>query len=99
MSSATCCWAAPSSLSRSGRSSRCQGLIELSQVSKGFPTREQEAEHMTPRDRPAPARVRMLVLGNETVEDDALHQLIAEHAAGILVVVLVVVAALDRAGE
>lgn len=54
---------------------------------------------MTPRDRTATGRFRILVVANETVEDDALHQLIAEHAAGMPTDVLVVAPELDRADE
>jgi hypothetical protein len=53
---------------------------------------------MTPRDRTATGRFRILVVANETLEDDALHELIADHAGGMPTDVLVVAPALDRVG-
>ena len=38
---------------------------------------------MTPRDRTAGGRFRILAIANETVEGDALHRLIADHAGGM----------------
>jgi hypothetical protein len=54
---------------------------------------------MTPRDRTASGRFRILVIANETIEDDALHELIIDHAAGMAAEVLVVAPQLDRAGD
>jgi hypothetical protein len=50
---------------------------------------------MTPRDRTAAGRFRILVVANETVEGDALHDLIASHAAGRDTDVVVVAPALN----
>jgi GABA permease len=54
---------------------------------------------MTPRDRTSSGRFRILVVANETLEDDALHQLIADHAGDAPTDVLVVAPALDRVGD
>jgi hypothetical protein len=50
---------------------------------------------MTPRDRTANGRFRILAIANETVEGDALHTLITSQAAGWPVDVLVVAPALN----
>ncbi|MFL5842381.1 MAG: hypothetical protein ACJ77Z_18190 [Thermoleophilaceae bacterium] len=50
---------------------------------------------MTPRDRTAQGRFRILVIANETIEGDALHDLIAAHAAGRDSDVIVVAPALN----
>jgi hypothetical protein len=50
---------------------------------------------MTPRDRTAAGRFRILVVANETVEGDARHDLIASHAAGRDTDVVVVAPALN----
>jgi hypothetical protein len=50
---------------------------------------------MTPRDRTATGRFRILAIANETVEGDALHELIAAHADGLLAEVVVVAPALN----
>jgi hypothetical protein len=50
---------------------------------------------MTPRDRTATGRFRILAIANETVEGDALHQLIVEQAGDMPTEVLVVAPALN----
>lgn len=50
---------------------------------------------MTLRDRTAQARLRILVVANETVEGDELHDLIADHAGGRPADVIVVAPALN----
>jgi GABA permease len=45
---------------------------------------------MTPRDRTATGRYRILVIANETLEDEALHTLIADHASAMATDVLLV---------
>jgi hypothetical protein len=50
---------------------------------------------MTPRDRTAQGRFRILVIANETVEGDPLHDLIVAHAAGRGTDVIVVAPALN----
>ena len=50
---------------------------------------------MTPHDRTANGRFRILAVANETVEGDALHDLIVAHAAGRPTDVLVVAPALN----
>jgi hypothetical protein len=50
---------------------------------------------MTPRDRTASGRFRILAVANETVEGEALHDLIIHHAAGRPTDVLVVAPALN----
>jgi hypothetical protein len=50
---------------------------------------------MSPRDRTANGRFRILAIANETVEGDALHQLIVSHASGRATDVLVVAPALN----
>src|SRR3954466_3662971 len=50
---------------------------------------------MTPRDRTATGRFRILAIANETVAGDALHQVIAEHACDCATDVLVVAPALN----
>jgi GABA permease len=50
---------------------------------------------MTPRDRTASGRFRILAIANETVEGDAFHQLIADHASGQPAEVVVVAPALN----
>jgi len=50
---------------------------------------------MTPRDRTANGRFRILAIANETVEGDALHQLILHHAGDLPADVLVVAPALN----
>ncbi|HEX4719732.1 MAG TPA: hypothetical protein VH300_14485 [Thermoleophilaceae bacterium] len=50
---------------------------------------------MTPRDRTASARFRILAIANETVEADALHELIRSHADGMPTEVVVVAPALN----
>jgi nucleotide-binding universal stress UspA family protein len=50
---------------------------------------------MTPRDRTANGRFRILAIANETVEGDALHTLITNHAEGRPTDVLVVAPALN----
>src|SRR4051812_18372171 len=50
---------------------------------------------MTPRDRTADGRVRILAIANETVEGDALHDLILAHAGDLPTDVLVVAPALN----
>jgi GABA permease len=41
-----------------------------------------DPRRMTPRDRTADGRFRILVVANEAVESEALHELIRRHAAG-----------------
>jgi GABA permease len=50
---------------------------------------------MTPRDRTATARFRILAIANETVEGDAFHRLIVETAGHMPADVLVVAPALN----
>jgi hypothetical protein len=50
---------------------------------------------MTPRDRTANGRFRILAVANETVEGDAFHQLIMDHAGDLPTDVLVVAPALN----
>jgi hypothetical protein len=50
---------------------------------------------MTPRDRTAEGRFRILVIANETVEGEALHDLIVVHAGGRSTDVIVVAPALN----
>jgi hypothetical protein len=50
---------------------------------------------MTPRDRTAGGRFRILAIANETVDGDALHDLIVEHASGLPTEILVVAPALN----
>jgi hypothetical protein len=50
---------------------------------------------MTQRDRTASGRFRILAIANETVDGDAFHQLIVEHANGHPSDVLVVAPALN----
>jgi hypothetical protein len=50
---------------------------------------------MTRRDRTAGGRFRILAIANETVDGDALHELIVEHAAGLPTEILVVAPALN----
>jgi hypothetical protein len=50
---------------------------------------------MTPRDRTAAGRYRILAIANETVEGDALHQLIVSHAGELPTEVVVVAPALN----
>jgi hypothetical protein len=50
---------------------------------------------MTPHDRTAAGRFRILAIANETVEGDELHELIAVHAAGRPADVIVVAPALN----
>src|SRR4051812_45299883 len=50
---------------------------------------------MTPHDRTARGRFRILAIANETVEGDELHELIAAHAAGRPADVIVVAPALN----
>src|SRR4051795_8532000 len=50
---------------------------------------------ITPRDRTAGGRFRILAIANETVEGDGLHQLIVRHAAGRPTDVIVVAPALN----
>ena len=50
---------------------------------------------MTPRDRTAGGRFRILAIANETVEGDALHELIVSHAGDLPTDVLVVAPALN----
>jgi hypothetical protein len=50
---------------------------------------------MTPRDRTAGGRFRILAIANETVEGDALHELICMHAGALPADVLVVAPALN----
>src|SRR3954462_6197648 len=50
---------------------------------------------MTPRDRTATGRFRVLAIANETVAGDALHQVIADHACNCPTDVLVVAPALN----
>jgi hypothetical protein len=45
---------------------------------------------MTPRDRTARGRYRILVIANEALEDQALHALVADHAAAMPTDVLLV---------
>jgi hypothetical protein len=51
---------------------------------------------MTPRDRTADGRVRILAVANETVEGDAFHDLILHHALGRPTDVIVVAPALNN---
>jgi hypothetical protein len=50
---------------------------------------------MTPRDRTAEGRFRILAVANETVEGEAFHQLVVSHAGGQPAEVLVVAPALN----
>ncbi len=50
---------------------------------------------MTPHDRTANGRFRILAIANETVEGDELHDLIVDHAAGLPADVIVVAPALN----
>jgi hypothetical protein len=50
---------------------------------------------MTPRDRTASGRFRILAIANETVESDALHQLILDRAGDMATDVLIVAPALN----
>ncbi|HEX4735203.1 MAG TPA: hypothetical protein VH247_12370 [Thermoleophilaceae bacterium] len=50
---------------------------------------------MTPRDRTAGGRFRILAIANETVESEALHQLIVDQAGDMPTDVLVVAPALN----
>ena len=50
---------------------------------------------MTPRDRTASGRFRILAIANETVEADAFHQLIVSHASGQPTDVVIVAPALN----
>ena len=50
---------------------------------------------MTPNDRTANGRFRILAIANETVEGDELHRLIAAHASGRPADVIVVAPALN----
>src|SRR6478736_1490199 len=50
---------------------------------------------MTPRDRTAGGRFRILAIANETVEGDAFHHLILNHAEGRPTDVIVVAPALN----
>jgi hypothetical protein len=50
---------------------------------------------MTPRDRTAEGRFRILAIANETVEGDALRELIVEQADGLPTEVVVVAPALN----
>src|SRR5258705_13859211 len=50
---------------------------------------------MTPRDRTAHGRYRILAIANETLEGAELHELVAEHAAGRPADVIVVAPALN----
>src|SRR3954453_15169355 len=50
---------------------------------------------MNPRDRTAGGRFRILAIANETVEGDALHELIVNHAGDLPADVLVVAPALN----
>ena len=50
---------------------------------------------MTPNDRTAGGRFRILAIANETVEGDALHELICNHAGDLPTDVLVVAPALN----
>src|SRR3954464_13141924 len=50
---------------------------------------------MTPRDRTADGRFRILAIANETVEGDAFHDLILAHAGDLPTDVLVVAPALN----
>jgi GABA permease len=54
---------------------------------------------MTPRDRTASGRFRILVIANETIEDDALHEFVVQHAGGMPTDALVVAPLLDDGGE
>jgi GABA permease len=54
---------------------------------------------MTPRDRTAGGRFRILVIANQTIEDDTLHEFIVEHAGGMPTDVLVVAPSLDREAD
>jgi hypothetical protein len=54
---------------------------------------------MTPRDRTASGRFRILVIADEALEDAALHELIADRVGGIPAEVLLVVPAPDPSGE
>ncbi|HEX6713928.1 MAG TPA: hypothetical protein VF066_11095 [Thermoleophilaceae bacterium] len=45
---------------------------------------------MTPRDRTATGRFRILVIANETAADDTLHELVVEHIGDMPAEVLVV---------
>lgn len=50
---------------------------------------------MTPRDRTANGRFRILAIANETVDGEALHELIVDHAGDLPTDVLVVAPALN----
>ncbi|MEA2482962.1 MAG: permease [Thermoleophilaceae bacterium] len=50
---------------------------------------------MTPRDRTADGRFRILAIANETLEGEAFHQLIVECAGGLRADVIVVAPALN----
>jgi hypothetical protein len=50
---------------------------------------------MTPRDRTADGRFRILAIANETLEGEAFHQLIVECAGGLRTDVIVVAPALN----
>jgi hypothetical protein len=54
---------------------------------------------MTPRDRTASGRFRLLVIANETAEDDALHELIVDRVGGMPAEVLLVAPALRSSGD
>lgn len=55
---------------------------------------------MTPRDRTATGRFRILVIANETAADDALHEFVVDHAGVMKAEVLVVApAARSRFGR
>jgi GABA permease len=54
---------------------------------------------MTPRDRTASGRFRILVIANETVEDDALHEAIVDQVGGLPAEVLVVAPAVYGPAE
>src|SRR5689334_16142699 len=85
-----CCSARRCSRSRSGRSCSCRGLIGLSESSKGRLTRGADPPLMTPRDRTATGRFRVLVIANETAADEALHDLVTDHIGAMSAEVLVV---------